>query len=110
MYSFFLIRQLLKIHIESLYGEDSMCADKQVCLSRDPQTAMPRYDKTDRGARGWNRQLLDRNFNGLVSADLETRRQYMRNRVVVLKTFWDISTNFRARRLNELMEIAWPDL
>lgn len=105
--AFFLIRHLLRLHISRLFGKIDTTR-YAVCLVRrmdglpDP-TCLPK-------GKEWHRQLLDRNFNGLVAADPVTRGKYMLDRVVIMKTLWDISTNLRARRMREVLRVVWPEL
>lgn len=104
---FFLVRHLLRLHIRRLFGEIdtskyAMCLIRKADGSPDP-TRLPK------GKKEWNRQLLDRNFNGLVAADPLTRGQYMLDRIVIIKTLWDISTNLRARRMCDILKIVWPE-
>jgi len=104
----FVIRHLLRIHIERLYGKAVLDPKKWILLPRNPRSGERiAPDDTDK-SRQYNRQLVDRNMNGVLWTDLEGRTEYMRSRVMVIKTLWDISTNLRARRLKELLCTAWP--
>ena len=102
----FLIGHLLRLYIWSLYGkvdteEYALCLIRSVD-GRPAPTCVPE-------GKNWNRQLLDRNFNSLVAADTITRGRYMLNRIVTIKTFWDISTNLRARRMKDILKTVWPE-
>ena len=106
--AFFLIRHLLRLHIRRLFAKVdtrtyAMCLPRTMDGTPDP-TSLPK------GKEQWNRQLLDRNFNGLVAADPKTRGKYMLDRIVIIKTLWDISTNLRARRMRDILKIVWPGL
>ena len=105
----FLVCQVLREHIKSLYDYEYVDPELyEVCLARRPwdgkfDTDMERLPE---GLEGWNRQLLDRNFNDFGAVDAETRGNYMRNRITVIKTLWDISTNLRARRMMDILNIC----
>jgi hypothetical protein len=101
----FLVRNLLRQHIFNLFGEVDT---KKYTLSliRDID-GHPDPEGAPEG-KNWNRQCLDRTFNGLVAADPDTRANYMRERIVLLKSFWDISTNLRSRRMLDILKMVWP--
>ncbi len=103
----FLVRHLLRQHIYNLFGEIdtkkyTACLVRRVDGHPDPLGAPE--------GKHWNKQCLDRTFNGLVAADPWTRGQFMRERIVLLKSLWDISTNLRARRMLDILNAVWPDL
>lgn len=99
----FIVCTLLNAQIESLYSDLNTKDDVAAYLPRktnskpDPQRLGPDDD--------WNRAFLDRNFNGIVAADPEKRRKSMLNRIAVIKSFWDISTSLRARRLKDMLDL-----
>jgi len=101
----FLVRRLLRLHIEKMCGGDGMDSAKLSHVFRDPAGGLPSRPagKTPFGASGWNTCLLDRSQNGLVSGDLRRRRESLLRRVTVIKTLWDVSTNLRARRLKRIL-------
>jgi len=103
----FVVRHLLRSHITNLFGQidTRKCA---CCLVRDAD-GQPDPQATLQTKTTYNRQLLDRFFNGLVAVDPSTRSRYMRERIVIMKSFWDISTNLRARRLLDILTTVWPD-
>jgi len=104
--SLFLVRHLLRLHITNLFGNVDT-SNYTCCLTRGLD-GHPTPNDPPQGKK-WNRQLLDRTYNGLVAADPETRSRHMRERIVILKTFWDISTNLRARRMLDILNTVWPD-
>jgi hypothetical protein len=104
--TFFLIRSLLRFHIQKIYNE--MDTNKAIFLIRDLTTGKPNLSKLPEDLMGWNKQILDRNFNGFFSVDSLTRRKHLLNRITVIKTLWDVSTTHRARRMKEILKIAWP--
>jgi len=50
--------------------------------------------------------LVDRVYGGFLSADLAVRGQYMRSRICLVKTLWDLSCVFRARRLATILDMV----
>ncbi|MBD3320908.1 MAG: hypothetical protein GF350_07440 [Chitinivibrionales bacterium] len=100
---FFLIRHLFRIHINTVFGRFDT-KNKETCLLRDQYN-----EGTIKNGCNNNIQLLDRNYNGLFCADFTVRASYFRSRVMILKTFWDLSTNFRARAFKDLLHAAWPE-
>jgi len=107
--SLFLITRVLRAHLAFSYGPGAVDLEKELTLVRDPGTGkvLEKYEPDfGQTCNGFNRWLLDRSYNGFVSADLVARRERMQRRVVVLKTLWDVSANLRARRLKKLLEWA----
>lgn len=103
----YLVRQLLRQHIFNLFGnidtqKYTACLVRGIDGRPDPEAA-PK-------GKNWNKQCLDKPFNGLVAADPFTRGQYMRERIVLIKSLWDISTNLRARRMLDILKVVWPKL
>jgi len=100
----FLVRHLLKLHIANLFA-DVNTKDYTCCLIRGVDGRLNPEGAQE--GKKWNRQLLDRVYNGLVAADPGIRSRYMLERIVIIKSLWDISTNFRARRLLDLLTTVW---
>jgi len=101
LYALYLVSRLLKKYISNLYA--NIDTEKfRVYLGRKTNGS-PDALAFEEGKKNWNIRLLDRNFNGIVAADPWTRRKSMRNRIAIIKTLWDISTNFRARRLKDML-------
>ena len=106
----FIIRQILRIHLTNLYGENTIKTDLGVCLCRDPKTGRPDPNDLSINRVKWNNQLIDKSYNGQIFIDNDRKSNDMRNRIMMIKTFWDISTNYRARQFKHLLEIAWPKI
>jgi hypothetical protein len=102
---FFLIRHVLRQHIKDLYGERTIDPKKHVVYLARDLNGEPIQTNLQRG-KEIHRQLIDSYLNDIVSVDPDTRKKLMRNRVTVIKTIWDISTNLRARRLKDLFEMC----
>jgi len=83
---------------------------KEVLLFRRPYDGSPNieYYKNafNENNMDWHSQLLDRRYNGFISVEPKIRSEYLRKRIVFIKTLWDISTNFRARRMKEILEMC----
>lgn len=102
---FFLMRLLLREYITGLFGVKRIdTKEAALWLVRKSDTGKPDLETLPKGAMRWHEQLIDRNCNGLFSVDPETRSDYMRRRIVVIKILWDISTNLRARRLKSMLD------
>lgn len=100
----FLVRHLLKFHVTNLFANIDT-KNYTCCLIRGIDgRANPEGTQEEKKL---NRQLLDRVFNGLVAADPVIRGRYMLERVVIIKSLWDISTNFRARRMLDILKTVW---
>ncbi len=93
--SVFVMRHMLRIHMQSLFGDIN--TKRETC-----------YSSAMNVAEGTNRQMLDRGYNGLVSADFERRKEYFKNRASVLMTLWDLSTAIRGRILRRILEAHCP--
>ncbi len=98
--TFFLVRHLLRTHITGIYGEEVNSKD-YLTLVRD-LNGNPIEPPNGRKLHTW---LLDRTLNGIISTVPESRREFMQKRIVVIKTFWDISTNLRARRMKDILDL-----
>jgi hypothetical protein len=107
--SFFLLKQLLKEHIKGILGPATVNTKTQrVLLDRRPGDGWPDFDRErlPQGKIGWHAQMIDRNSNRLFTVGPAAREQYMISRIAVIKTLWDISTNFRARRMKDMLELS----
>ncbi len=89
--SIFVVCNMLRIHINEIYGK--MDIDKQVCYFRN--------NKSDKEA---NYQLVDKFEGGLFSTNFKQRQKYLQNRISVIKTFWDLSTNINGRTFNQFLD------
>lgn len=103
LYALYLICRLLEKHISNLYA--GIETERFLVYLRRKTNGSPDALAFDKG-KNWNLRLLDRNFNGIVAADPWTRRKSMRNRIAIIKTLWDISTNLRARRLKDMLTLT----
>ena len=94
----FVMSQLLQINTHKLFGAYDL--SKECCY-------LPNYITPE----GTNKRLLDRQISGVVCLDFEERKDYLRGRLHVLTTLWDLSTAIRARTFSSLiggeMEPAW---
>jgi hypothetical protein len=98
---FFLITNLLKTHITKIYNEEGINAGEHLTLLRDLD-GDPIKPPNGGKLHTW---LLDRTLNGVVSAVPKSRGEFIQKIATVIKTFWDISTNLRARRMEDLLEL-----
>ena len=86
----FLVCRLLKFHIHEIFGKIDY--NKSVVYIRD----LKKYDS--------NSHLIDRFEGGLFSADIDFRSKYLKNRISIIKTFWDLSTNIRGRTFKNILD------
>lgn len=106
---FYLIQNVLSEYLETLFGPEAVDTKKDVLLRRNPKDKRPEFDYYTQKINGgetssWNPLLLDRYYNGLFSFDPQRRMKYMQDRIVLIKTLWDISTTLRARRMNDILQ------
>lgn len=111
--------------IRSLYGEelDSLlliCSilhhylkklddtnDCEIHLCREPVTNEVIYPKRE---KPWFEFQIDRGLPAMFCAVPQARRRRLRSQIAILKTFWDISSNLRMRRLRDIIIDNWPEL
>ena len=105
--SLFVMCNLLSLHISRLFGGEIDTQKAMLFLPRRTNGS-PDLDLLP-GKTKWNCRVLDRNFNGIVAAEPSIRSESMRERTVIIKTLWDISTTLRARRLKRILQSTWPD-
>ncbi len=105
---FSLVGRLLHEHVCDMYSLENIGGDSDVHLPRNEAGLVDLEELKKRSPR--SRLLLDRIFNGYITADMELRREHLRKRVMVIKTLWDVSTTFRARRMNSIIRRAWPEI
>ena len=85
--------------------------ERRIHLYRAPATGVVSYSVTQVGMpEKWNVWQVDRGLDALFSPDPAARRERLHMQIVILKTLWDISTSFRARRLWRILSTQWPDL
>jgi hypothetical protein len=76
-------------------------------LRRDPETG----DISFQHACGkWHEFLIDRGAPAMFCCVPSTRRGRLRKQIAILKTFWDISSALRARRLYQIIKDNWSGL
>jgi hypothetical protein len=92
----FVMRHLLCTHISSLFSSFDLA--KECC-----------YLPACTSLGGTNELLLDRQGNGLICMDFDLRGQYLRERIHVLMTLWDLSTFTRARDFGRLLTDTLKD-
>jgi len=98
--AFFLIGHVLGMHIAEIYGNADV--SKEVVLLERELNGKPILNRLF-GKEKFGKYLIDRNYNDLFVVDPQARAQYMRSRIAVIKTLWDVSTNFRARRTKDML-------
>lgn len=96
----FIVSNLLRKHIETLYGGTSMVVYLHRRTNGKPNYTCIEFD----GKMDY--KLLDRHFSGIISITPAAREQSMRNRIAIIKTLWDISTTLRARRLKDILLVT----
>jgi len=100
----FVVSRLLREHIFSTFGDDELFSlGKEVHLPRNDNGEVC-FPEDGRSPESWNKLLLDRVQHRLFSFDLDYRGRNLMERITVIKTFWDISTNLRARRFEQILE------
>ncbi len=89
--AFFVIRHMLRFHLYQVYGK--MDKNKEIYCYRDAPAG-----------KEINEQLIDEFDDRLFSVSFEKRATYIKNRIGLIKTFWDLSTNIRGRTLRRILE------
>jgi hypothetical protein len=79
--------------------------DKKVYLSRD-RNGRVQYPRSKNG-RTWYQFQIDAGTAAMFSPVPAARADRLRSEVVILKTFWDMSSSLRARRLKEIIRDNW---
>jgi hypothetical protein len=93
----FIVSNLLRKHIETLYGDMNSVVYLHRKINGKPNFAnIKQNEKLDY-------KLLDRHFNGIVLVELGAREKSMQNLIAIIKTLWDISATLRARRLKDIL-------
>jgi len=77
---------------------------KRLHLYRQPRTG----DVDFSVGTNWHDFLIDRGAAAMFCPVPKARRERLQRQIVVLKTFWDISSALRARRLWEILDDNWP--
>lgn len=80
-------------------------SEKSIHLYRRPKDREVEYSKV----RPWYEFQLDKSGAALFCPVPRSRRERLRKQIVVLKSFWDISSNLRERRLWEILSDNWPE-
>ena len=94
----YVMRTLFALHIDHLFGDDAIDLSKETCSSKD---ILPLH--------GINPLFLDRYGNGFIAADFETRQQYLGERICMLMSLWELSTQTRAKRFKSLLKLVHVD-
>ncbi|GEM_PF-4605961 len=100
----YFVNQLYRHYDEWLYDSESFDPEKALWIVRDLNTGKWTREGITTGV---NPQMLDRTFNGFVSADFSRRADYMSSRICHIKSVWGISTSLRARRFLDLLNAAF---
>ena len=101
--AFFLIRHLLSEQIKTIYsGIDT--ENGYTCLLRKPN-GYP-IDNISKWSVMPNEQILDYSLNTFLAIEPDVRKKSMLNRIAIMKTLWDISTNIRARRMHNILKLC----
>jgi hypothetical protein len=79
--------------------------NKAVHLYRRPNDREVEYPK----GRPWYEFQIDKDGAAMFCPVPSARRRRLRKQIVVLKTFWDISSNLRERRLWQIISDNWPE-
>ena len=74
-------------------------------LRRAGQKRTPHYPDT---GKRWFEFQVDRGFTPLFCPVPSVRRERLRKQIVLLKTFWDISSELRGRRLRAILDDNFP--
>lgn len=77
---------------------------KELILYRDPTTGIISYP---RKKGEWNEVLIDRGAAAMFCAIPKVRGRRLQQQISILKTFWDMASHFRGRRLCEIIDDNW---
>ncbi|HUW81402.1 MAG TPA: hypothetical protein VMZ31_01250 [Phycisphaerae bacterium] len=97
---FFLMCKMIQEYVNPLKG----MADHSVHLCRRTEDARVVYPKSD---RPWFQYQIERGAAALFCPVPSVRRDRLKREIVVLKSFWDISSHLRARQLHEIITDNW---
>ncbi|HET6252370.1 MAG TPA: hypothetical protein VFE47_32080 [Tepidisphaeraceae bacterium] len=100
---------LLTLTCAILYGYISKvktARGKEIYLSRPDPDGSPDYLPPPND-RKWYEFQIDIGAAALFSPVPKARAERLRKEITLLKTFWDISSALRARRLREILEDNW---
>jgi hypothetical protein len=78
---------------------------RSIHLQRDPSTGAVEFPH---GLNPWHEFLIDPGSSTMFSPVPEARRSRLRRQIVLLKSFWDISSIMRGRRLRDILRDNWP--
>lgn len=96
-----LVCEMLRVYMESVKSVPG----KDVHLHRDRNTG----DISFEGKHNWHEFLIDKGAVSRFCPVPSVRRRRLRAQIAILKTFWDISSSLRARRLKEIIRDNWPE-
>lgn len=96
-----LICAMLRAYI----GEIANATGKDIHLPRDPTSRDICFGQN----RNWHEFLIDRGSPAMFCPVPTARRARLRRHIAIVKTFWDISSGLRARRLAEIIRDNWQE-
>ena len=90
-------------HLNYLYG-GMITRTQYVCNHRRLKDGRVDYSLDGGPGRKWSVFQLDRSYGGIFCACPQPRRKRLGQQVVMVKSFWDMSTRFKGRRLESILE------
>lgn len=102
-----LVCGFLRGHVRHCFGD--LDRNRGLHLRRDDENGEVTFDDGPRHGAGWNRFLIDGTYGGLLCVEPTARRERLRREVVILKSFWDLSTHLRSDRLDRILRLLEPD-
>ncbi len=102
--SFYIVRRLLFGHLKSVYSKEMLDRkNSEIFIPRNPKTGDIEFKSGDR----YSKLLLDKRKNAFFVADTQETGNVILRKVVMTKTFWEISNNLRSRRLIQILKECW---
>lgn len=102
--SFYIVRRLLFSHLKSVYS-------KKMLDRKNSDIFIPRKSNTGdiefKSGVPYSKLLLDKRKNAFFVADTQETGSVILRKVVMTKTFWEISNNLRSRRLIQILKECW---
>jgi hypothetical protein len=80
--------------------------NKEVHLCREHKDKCAKFPKKD---KKWHDFLVEQGAAAMFCSVPESRRERLRQQIVVLKSLWDISSSLRARRLELILSNNWGE-
>ncbi len=97
----FLVCKLLCRYIQKI-GKIGQARGKAIHLRRGANNRRVEYPELEGGEK-WHDFQFDKGATSMFCPVPSARRERLKKQIVILKTFWDISSCLRARRLCEIM-------